>query len=37
MAWFGLERPQPLFGRLALIHCDGRPAIELLEVVAPEN
>jgi chorismate-pyruvate lyase len=36
MAWFGLRRPRPLYGRLAVIHCDGRPAVELLEVVAPE-
>src|SRR5262249_45201915 len=35
MAWFGLERPQPLYGRLAIIHCDDHPAVELLEVVAP--
>jgi hypothetical protein len=35
MAWFGLDRPVPLYGRLARIHCDGRPAVELLEVVAP--
>ena len=36
MKWFSLERPKPTYGRLALIHCDGKPAIELLEVVAPE-
>jgi chorismate-pyruvate lyase len=35
MAWFGLEEPTPCYGRLAYIHCDGQPAIELLEVVAP--
>jgi hypothetical protein len=35
MAWFGLSRPAPLYGRLAIIHCDGKPAVELLEVVAP--
>lgn len=34
--WFGLNQPRPTYGRLALIHCDGRPAIELLEIVAPE-
>jgi hypothetical protein len=34
-AWFGLERPQPTYGRLALIHCNGLPAVELLEIVAP--
>jgi len=35
MAWFGLDQPRPLYGRLALIHCNGRAAVELLEVVAP--
>jgi hypothetical protein len=34
--WFGLEQPQITYGRLAYIHCDGQPAVELLEVVAPE-
>jgi chorismate-pyruvate lyase len=36
MRWFGLDRPTPTFGRLAIIHCDGQPAVELLEIVAPE-
>jgi chorismate-pyruvate lyase len=36
MEWFGLSEPRPLYGRLALIHCDNRPALELLEVVTPE-
>jgi chorismate-pyruvate lyase len=36
MGWFGLERPQPTYGRLAYIHCNGQPAVELLEIVAPE-
>jgi chorismate-pyruvate lyase len=36
MKWFGLVRPRPTYGRLALIHCDGQPAVELLEIVAPE-
>jgi chorismate-pyruvate lyase len=35
MEWFGLRTPQPTYGRLALIHCDGKPAVELLEIVAP--
>ncbi len=35
--WFELPQPQPTYGRLAYIHCDDRPAIELLEVVAPEQ
>jgi chorismate-pyruvate lyase len=34
---FGLDWPAPTYGRLAYIHCDGRPAIEVLEVVAPEE
>jgi chorismate-pyruvate lyase len=34
--WFGLTAPETAYGRLALIHCDGKPAIELLEIVAPE-
>jgi chorismate-pyruvate lyase len=33
--WFGLAEPRPTYGRLALIHCDGKPAIELVEIVAP--
>jgi chorismate-pyruvate lyase len=37
MEWFGLKkRPRPTYGRLAYIHCDEQPAIELLEIVAPE-
>jgi len=36
MNWFGLDRPKPTYGRLAYIHCDGQPAVELLEIVAPE-
>ena len=34
--WFGLSSPEPTYGRLALIYCDGQPAVELLEIVAPE-
>lgn len=37
MGWFSMAQPKPLYGRLALIHCDGKPAVELLEIVAPEN
>ncbi|HWY86711.1 MAG TPA: hypothetical protein VNX28_08300 [Gemmataceae bacterium] len=37
MDWFGLTEPTPTYGRLALIHCDNEPAIELLEIVAPEG
>jgi chorismate-pyruvate lyase len=36
MQWFGLKTPEPAYGRLALIHCDGKPAIELVEIVTPE-
>jgi chorismate-pyruvate lyase len=35
MAWFGQTEPATLYGRLAYIHCNGRRAIELLEIVAP--
>lgn len=37
MQWFGLDRPRPTYGRLAYIHCNGRPAVELLEIVAPAD
>ncbi len=37
MEWFQISEPKPTYGRLAYIHCDGRPAIELLEIVAPED
>jgi hypothetical protein len=36
MKAFGLDEATPTYGRLAYIHCDEKPAIELLEVVAPE-
>jgi chorismate-pyruvate lyase len=36
MDWFGLTEPRPVYGRLAYIHCDDQPAVELLEIVAPE-
>jgi hypothetical protein len=35
MGWFGLDRPRPTYGRLGYIHCDGKPCVELLEVMAP--
>jgi len=35
-SWFQTDRPGPYYGRLAIIHCDEQPAIELLEIVAPE-
>jgi hypothetical protein len=36
MAWFGLTERQPLYGRVGFIRCDGRRAVEMFEVVAPE-
>lgn len=36
MRWFELAAPAPAYGRAAIIHCDGQPAIELLEIVTPE-
>ena len=33
MAWFGEDGSGVLYGRLAIIHFDGKPAVELLEVV----
>jgi hypothetical protein len=36
MEWFCLTEPRPTYGRQAIIHCDDKPAIELLEIVAPE-
>jgi chorismate-pyruvate lyase len=35
-SWFGAQGRQPAYGRLAYIHCDNKPAIELMEVVVPE-
>lgn len=34
---FGLDAPQTVYGRTALIYCNGEPAIELLEIVAPQR
>lgn len=34
--WFDLPTPTPTYGRLAIIHCDEQPAVELLEIVRPE-
>ena len=34
-ARFGLPAPRPAWGRLATIDCDGRPAVDLLEIVRP--
>jgi hypothetical protein len=35
--WFGLDRPQLAYGRLACISLSGRPAVEVLEVLPPEQ
>ena len=35
MRWFGVKHASPLYGRLAIIHCNRQPAVELLEIVAP--
>jgi chorismate-pyruvate lyase len=37
MKWFGLDKPVRTYGRLAIIHCDNQPAVELLEIVAPAS
>lgn len=36
MAWYGQTGRATLYGRLGYIHCDEQPAVELLEIVAPE-
>ena len=36
LAWFGNGvEAEELYGRLAIIHFEGKPAVELLEIVAP--
>jgi len=35
-ALLGLPHPLATYGRTAFIYCDGYPAVELLEIVAPE-
>lgn len=35
MDWFG-SGDRVTYGRLAVIHCDNRPAVDLVEIVAPE-
>ena len=35
-AWFGVSAQCETYGRLALIVCDERPAVEVVEIVAPE-
>lgn len=34
---FGLAVPQTVYGRTALIYCNGEPAIELLEIITPQS
>jgi len=34
---FQLDKPSTTYGRTAFIYCDGLPALELLEIVAPEQ
>lgn len=31
--WPGFDQDHPVYGRLATLHCDGQPAIELLEII----
>ena len=33
--WFGLSEPAATYGRLGVIFTDGKPAIEVLEILAP--
>lgn len=33
--YFALDQPRITYGRTALIHCNGEPAVELLEIVSP--
>ncbi|MFO0926003.1 MAG: hypothetical protein U0736_03065 [Gemmataceae bacterium] len=35
LSWFGMSTPQPLYGRLAVIHFHDRPVVEVLEIVPP--
>lgn len=35
MNWFGLANSRPTYGRLATIHCNEQPAVELLEILTP--
>jgi len=36
MGWFSLDQPLTTYGRTGIIFCDEHPAIEVLEIVAPE-
>ena len=35
MRWFGLKGPTATWGRMGVIFCDDKPAIEVLEILAP--
>jgi chorismate-pyruvate lyase len=35
-AWFNVAGDEPIYGRVAMISCNGQEAVELLEVVRPE-
>ncbi len=35
--WFGIPAGSITYGRTAMIYCDEKPAVELLEIVAPEE
>jgi chorismate-pyruvate lyase len=35
LAWFGLAEAEAYYGRLAVIHFNGEPVVEVLEIVAP--
>jgi chorismate-pyruvate lyase len=35
--WFNVPETSTTYGRTAIIHCDGEPAIELLEIVCPAH
>ena len=36
MNWFDLKEPCITYGRIGIIFCDEKPAIEVLEIIAPE-
>jgi hypothetical protein len=36
LAWFGKTKPTPIYGRVAFIHCDHQPAVELFEAVTAD-
>ena len=33
--WFAMKEVAAVYGRLAVIDCDGQPAVEVLEILAP--